>query len=223
MNPNVLLAIPLLPLCAAILAGLAGKWIGRTGSHVVTIAAVGASFVLSAQIAWQLITGEVSVYNDTVYTWLVSDGIRMEVGFLVDQLSVLMMCFGSLMIAVLPTYDSIGIAAPILLLAARLLQGLSVGGEYGTSATYLSEVATAKHRGFFSSFQYDTLIGGQLLALVAGLGLGAVLALSSSSGGLLEARDEDNEAAADEPPCAWSNDAVPEPAADPAVVECAGT
>jgi NADH-quinone oxidoreductase subunit L len=58
----------------------------------VTIAAVGASFVLSAQIAWQLITGEVSVYNDTVYTWLVSDGIRMEVGFLVDQLSVLMMC-----------------------------------------------------------------------------------------------------------------------------------
>jgi NADH-quinone oxidoreductase subunit L len=81
-----------LPLCAAILAGLAGKWIGRTGSHVVTIAAVGASFVLSAQIAWQLITGEVSVYNDTVYTWLVSDGIRMEVGFLVDQLSVLMMC-----------------------------------------------------------------------------------------------------------------------------------
>ncbi|MEN9788521.1 MAG: hypothetical protein RLZZ473_585 [Pseudomonadota bacterium] len=92
MNPNVLLAIPLLPLCAAILAGLAGKWIGRTGSHVVTIAAVGASFVLSAQIAWQLITGEVSVYNDTVYTWLVSDGIRMEVGFLVDQLSVLMMC-----------------------------------------------------------------------------------------------------------------------------------
>ena len=92
MNPNVLLAIPLLPLIAAILAGLAGKWIGRTGSHVVTIAAVGASFVLSAQIAWQLITGEVSVYNDTVYTWLVSDGIRMEVGFLVDQLSVLMMC-----------------------------------------------------------------------------------------------------------------------------------
>ncbi|MFZ9479451.1 MAG: proton-conducting transporter membrane subunit, partial [Steroidobacteraceae bacterium] len=92
MNPNVLLAIPLLPLFAAILAGLAGKWIGRTGAHVITIAAVGASFALSAQIAWQLISGEVGVYNDTVYTWLVSDGIRMEVGFLVDQLSVLMMC-----------------------------------------------------------------------------------------------------------------------------------
>ncbi|NIJ55931.1 MFS transporter [Dyadobacter arcticus] len=80
-------------------------------------------------------------------------------------LSVLLMSFGSLLIALLPGYNSIGIAAPILLLVARLLQGLSVGGEYGTSATYLSEVATEKRRGFFSSFQYVTLIGGQLLAL----------------------------------------------------------
>jgi MFS family permease len=55
--------------------------------------------------------------------------------------------------------------AGILLLLARLLQGLSVGGEYGTSATYLSEVATEKRRGFYSSFQYVTLIGGQLIAL----------------------------------------------------------
>jgi metabolite-proton symporter len=81
-------------------------------------------------------------------------------------ISVLMMCFGSLMIAVLPTYEQIGVAAPLLLLTARLLQGLSVGGEYGTSATYMSEVATARHRGFFASFQYVTLIGGQLLALL---------------------------------------------------------
>src|SRR5215217_2163212 len=80
-------------------------------------------------------------------------------------LSVLLMSFGSLLIAFLPGYNSIGIAAPILLLVARLLQGLSVGGEYGTSATYLSEVATEKRRGFFSSFQYVTLIGGQLIAL----------------------------------------------------------
>jgi MHS family alpha-ketoglutarate permease-like MFS transporter len=79
--------------------------------------------------------------------------------------SVLLMSFGSLMIAFLPGYNSIGIAAPILLLLARLLQGLSVGGEYGTSATYLSEVATEKRRGFYSSFQYVTLIGGQLIAL----------------------------------------------------------
>lgn len=80
-------------------------------------------------------------------------------------LSVLLMSFGSLLIAFLPGYKSIGIAAPILLLIARLLQGLSVGGEYGTSATYLSEVATKERRGFYSSFQYVTLIGGQLLAL----------------------------------------------------------
>jgi NADH-quinone oxidoreductase subunit L len=92
MDPNVLLAIPLLPLAAAIIAGLFGKLIGRTAAHVVTIAAVGFSFLLSAQVAWQLISGEVGVYNDSVYTWLVSDGIRMEVGFLVDHLSVLMMC-----------------------------------------------------------------------------------------------------------------------------------
>lgn len=80
--------------------------------------------------------------------------------------SVLLMCFGSAMIAVTPTYASIGIAAPALLLFARLLQGLSLGGEYGTSATYLSEMATAQHRGFYSSFQYVTLIGGQLTAML---------------------------------------------------------
>jgi len=80
--------------------------------------------------------------------------------------SVLLMCFGSLMIAVLPTYSSIGIAAPILLGLARTIQGLSLGGEYGASATYLSEVADEKHRGFYSSFQYVTLIGGQLCAIL---------------------------------------------------------
>lgn len=79
-------------------------------------------------------------------------------------LSVLLMCAGSLVIAVTPTYDRIGRAAPVLLLAARLLQGFSVGGEYGASATYLSEVAMEGRRGFCSSFQYVTLIMGQLLA-----------------------------------------------------------
>jgi MHS family dicarboxylic acid transporter PcaT-like MFS transporter/MHS family alpha-ketoglutarate permease-like MFS transporter len=80
--------------------------------------------------------------------------------------SVLMMCAGSLLIAVLPTYATIGMAAPALLLFARLVQGLSVGGEYGTSATYMSEVALSGRRGFFASFQYVTLIGGQLLAVL---------------------------------------------------------
>ena len=80
--------------------------------------------------------------------------------------SVLLMCFGSALIAVTPVYATIGFAAPVILLLARMIQGLSLGGEYGTSATYLSEMATAEHRGFYSSFQYVTLIGGQLTAML---------------------------------------------------------
>ncbi|WP_315719156.1 MULTISPECIES: MFS transporter [unclassified Bradyrhizobium] len=95
-------------------------------------------------------------------------------GYLADQygrrlsltVSVLCMCFGSLIIAVTPTYATIGIAAPIILALARVIEGLSLGGEYGASATYLSEVADARHRGFYSSFQYVTLIGGQLTAII---------------------------------------------------------
>ena len=81
-------------------------------------------------------------------------------------ISVVMMCMGSLAIACLPTYASIGAWAPALLLVARLFQGLSVGGEYGTTATYMSEIALKGQRGFFASFQYVTLIGGQLLAVL---------------------------------------------------------
>jgi MHS family alpha-ketoglutarate permease-like MFS transporter len=81
-------------------------------------------------------------------------------------ISVLMMCFGSLIIAFTPTYATIGFAAPVLLALARVIEGLSLGGEYGASATYLSEVADPNHRGFYSSFQYVTLIGGQLCAIL---------------------------------------------------------
>jgi MHS family alpha-ketoglutarate permease-like MFS transporter len=81
-------------------------------------------------------------------------------------LSVTLMCLGSLMIGLAPTYASIGLAAPVVLLVARLIQGVSLGGEYGTSATYLSEIATSRHRGFYSSFQYVTLIGGQVFGSV---------------------------------------------------------
>ena len=81
-------------------------------------------------------------------------------------LSVLLMCGGSGLIAVTPGFDRIGVAAPILLVVARLLQGLSVGGEYGASATYLSEMSGETNRGFLASFQYVTLIGGQLLAVL---------------------------------------------------------
>ena len=90
-------------------------------------------------------------------------------------ISVTMMCAGSLVIACLPTYAQIGAWAPFLLLLCRLFQGLSVGGEYGTTATYMSEVALKGQRGFFSSFQYVTLIGGQLLAVLLIVILEAVL------------------------------------------------
>lgn len=81
-------------------------------------------------------------------------------------LSVSLMCGGSAAIACLPTHEHIGAAAPLLLVVARLLQGFSLGGEYGTSATYMSEIALAGRRGFFASFQYVTLIGGQLTAVL---------------------------------------------------------
>ncbi len=80
-------------------------------------------------------------------------------------LSVSLMCLGSLAVALAPGYGAIGPAAPVILTLARLLQGLSVGGEYGASATYMSEMAGRRRRGLWSSFQFVTLIAGQLCAL----------------------------------------------------------
>jgi MHS family alpha-ketoglutarate permease-like MFS transporter len=80
-------------------------------------------------------------------------------------LSITIMAAGSLVIALIPGYSTIGMLAPAILVLARLLQGLSLGGEYGTSATYLSEMASRGRRGFYSSFQYVTLVSGQLVAL----------------------------------------------------------
>ncbi len=82
------------------------------------------------------------------------------------MVSVLLMCFGSLMIAISPTHAEIGAAATVILVVARLLQGLSQGGEYGASATYLAEMAGPKQRGFYSGVWYTTLIGGQLAAIL---------------------------------------------------------
>src|SRR6476659_5545672 len=81
------------------------------------------------------------------------------------MLSVSLMCVGSLMIALAPSYASAGVLSPAILVIARIIQGLSLGGEYGSSATYLSEMADRERRGFWSSFQYVTIIGGQLTAL----------------------------------------------------------
>ncbi|OFK62474.1 MFS transporter [Corynebacterium sp. HMSC078A10] len=79
-------------------------------------------------------------------------------------IAIIMMCAGSLLFAALPTAATVGAWAPVLMLIVRCIQGLSVGGEYGATATYMSEIASSGRRGFYSSFQYVTLIGGQLLA-----------------------------------------------------------
>src|SRR5215469_17431557 len=91
MNPTVLIAIPLLPLLAAVIAGVGGRLIGRAGAHTVTCLAVGISCVLSLVVLKQVYFDGVPSYDAPVYTWLVSDGMHMDVGFLIDRLSALMM------------------------------------------------------------------------------------------------------------------------------------
>ena len=78
--------------------------------------------------------------------------------------SVSLMAFCSLVIAFAPTAEMIGVGAVIILVFARLVQGFATGGEYGTSATYMSEAAMPGRRGFLSSFHYVTLVGGHVLA-----------------------------------------------------------
>src|SRR6201984_2394179 len=90
MNPDVLLAIPLLPLAAAIIAGVGLRWIGRAGAHTVTCLAVAVSCVLSVLVLKQMWWDGAPAYNGPVYTWLVSDGLQMQVGFLIDRLTALM-------------------------------------------------------------------------------------------------------------------------------------
>jgi MHS family alpha-ketoglutarate permease-like MFS transporter len=114
-----------------------------------TAAIFAAGFVMRPIGAWLM-----GVYADRV-------GRRSAL-----TLAVALMCLGSFAIAVLPTYAQIGVMAQYGLLAARLVQGLSLGGEYGASATYMSEMAGKHRRGFWSSFQYTTLIGGQVAALL---------------------------------------------------------
>ena len=91
MNPHLLIAIPLAPLIAAVIAGLAGRWIGRIGAHTLTIAGVALACGLSLYVLKQLYWGGVAAFNGPVYTWLVSDGVHIQVGFLIDRLTVLMM------------------------------------------------------------------------------------------------------------------------------------
>jgi MHS family alpha-ketoglutarate permease-like MFS transporter len=90
-------------------------------------------------------------------------------------LSVAVMSVGSFVVALIPGYDTIGVAAPILLTVARMVQGLSLGGEYGASATYMSEMAGRVRRGYWSSFQFSTLIAGQLSSVIVLMILQALL------------------------------------------------
>jgi NADH-quinone oxidoreductase subunit L len=99
LNPTLLLAVPLAPLAGAILAGFFGKTIGRRGSHIATILGVLISFVISAMVLKDVIAG--ARFNATIYEWMVLGGLKMEVGFLIDGLSAMMMCvvtFVSLMV-----------------------------------------------------------------------------------------------------------------------------
>lgn len=89
--------------------------------------------------------------------------------------TIVMMSLGSLLVAVLPTYEAIGIAAPVLLTLARLVQGLSAGGEFGSASTFLAESAPPERRAFVCSFFYLGIAGGLLLASGIGTVLAAVL------------------------------------------------
>jgi NADH-quinone oxidoreductase subunit L len=98
---SIYLTIALAPLAAAVIAGLFGKAIGRAGAHCVTIAGVAISCALSFYVLYQILVKGQAPFNGTVYTWLVSDGLTMEVGFLIDRLSAMMMAvvtFVSLMV-----------------------------------------------------------------------------------------------------------------------------
>ena len=98
---TILLLIPLLPLLGCLVAGLFRHQVGRAGAHWVTILAVAGSFVLSSYVAWEVFFNDLPVLNYSVYAWAITDGIRFEIGFLVDSLTALMMVvvtFVSLMV-----------------------------------------------------------------------------------------------------------------------------
>ena len=99
LNQSLLLTVPLAPLAGAVIAGLFGKTVGRRGAHAVTILGVLIAFIVSAYVLAQVAGG--ARYNATVYQWMVVGKLVMEVGFLIDGLTAMMMCvvtFVSLMV-----------------------------------------------------------------------------------------------------------------------------
>jgi NADH-quinone oxidoreductase subunit L len=100
LSPQLLLVVPLAPLVGAVAAGFFGKAIGRRGAHTVTILGVFISLVISL-LTWKAVAFDGARLNASVYEWMVLDGLKMEVGFLIDGLSAMMMCvvtFVSLMV-----------------------------------------------------------------------------------------------------------------------------
>ena len=99
--PSIYLTIVLAPLLACIVAGLFGKTIGRAGAHSITILGVAISCALSFYVLYKIVFEGMPDYNGSVYTWALSDGVQLDVGFLIDRLSALMMAvvsFVSLMV-----------------------------------------------------------------------------------------------------------------------------
>ncbi len=193
---QVLLAIVLSPLAAAVIAGLFGRVIGRAGAHWITILGVGASFLLSAWVLAGLLGGRLEPYDGAVYTWGISDGVRMEVGFLIDRLSALMMTvvtFVSLMVHVYTvgymredpgyqrffSYISLFTFAMLMLVMANNFLQLFFGWEAVGVVSYLLI-------GFW--FKRPTAIHANLKAFVVNrvgdfgflLGIAAILSLAGS-------------------------------------------
>jgi MHS family alpha-ketoglutarate permease-like MFS transporter len=159
----------------AIMGGSAGNmvewydWFAYTSFSVFFAASFFPKGDPTAQLLAAQIPNVVSFLARPLGAWIMgrfSDHYGRKLGLIV---AVIMMCVGSLILACAPTYAQVGMAAPWILGIARLIQGLSVGGQYGAAATYMSEMATRKRRGFWSSFQYVTLIGGQLLAVTVAI------------------------------------------------------
>ena len=101
MSMNTLLIIALSPLFGAIVAGFLGRKIGKIGSHIVTIASVAISCGLSLHLLMGFLNGEVTAFNQNVYTWMTVGGVQLNVGFMIDSLTLVMMSvvtFVSLMV-----------------------------------------------------------------------------------------------------------------------------